>query len=181
MFDLDDFLGQCVTAARESQPRLAVRDVLSRARAGGGVADALGGATHGIEVLHHSPELTVLNVMWPPLFRIDPHDHHMWAAIAIYGGREDNAFFRREAGTLRATGWKVLGEGDVTLLGDDTIHSVENPTRGYTGAVHVYGGDLMSTPRSQWSGEPPLEEPYDIESVRREFDRAQARYEAVTA
>jgi predicted metal-dependent enzyme (double-stranded beta helix superfamily) len=69
-----------------------------------------------------------------------------------------------------------LSEGDVALLGDDTIHSVENPTRGYTGAIHVYGGDLMGTARSQWTGEPPLEEPYDIESVRRAFDRAQQRF-----
>ncbi len=39
----------------------------------------------------------------------------------------------------------------------------------------------MSTPRSQWTGEPPLEEPDDIESVRREFDRAHACYEVITA
>ncbi|RPI11245.1 MAG: hypothetical protein EHM63_01950 [Actinobacteria bacterium] len=176
MFDLDDFLTRCITAGRETEPRLAVRDVLDQALADAGLADAFAGSTHGIDVLHHAPDLTVLNVVWPPLFRIYPHDHHMWAAIAIYGGQEDNVFFRREAGTLQKSGGKALREGDVKLLGDDTIHSVENPTRGYTGAIHVYGGDLMGTSRSQWTGEPPLEEPYDIDSVRREFDRAQARY-----
>jgi predicted metal-dependent enzyme (double-stranded beta helix superfamily) len=181
MFDLDAFLAQCISARRETEPRLAVRDVLDQALVDGGLADAFAATTHGIELLHHDDDLTVLNVVWPPLFRIYPHDHHMWAAIAIYGGQEDNVFFRRQAGTLQSTGGKVLREGDVRLLGDDAIHAVANPTRGYTGAIHVYGGDLMGTPRSQWRGEPPLEEPYDIDSVRREFDRAQQRFVATSA
>jgi predicted metal-dependent enzyme (double-stranded beta helix superfamily) len=24
-----------------------------------------------------------------------PHNHHMWAIIGVYGGREDNIFWRR--------------------------------------------------------------------------------------
>ena len=43
-------------------------------------------------MLYSAPDLTVINVVWPPLFSLYPHDHRMWAAICIYRGREDNAF-----------------------------------------------------------------------------------------
>ncbi|HTN79780.1 MAG TPA: hypothetical protein VMK16_08905, partial [Acidimicrobiales bacterium] len=132
--------------------------------------------THGIDVIHRSPEITILNVVWPPLFRIYPHDHRMWAAIGIYSGREDNAFFRRNGRGLTDSGGKTLLEGDVLLVGDDAIHSVENPNRAHTGGIHVYGGDFFGVNKSQWTGEPPTEEPYDFTSVQREFDLAQERF-----
>src|ERR1700733_777473 len=97
----------------------------------------------------------------------------MWAAICIYSGREDNAFFRRRADTIVASGGKELLEGDVQLLGDDVIHAVHTPSRSYTGAIHVYGGDFISQPRSQWDAETLMEQPYDLETVSREFERAE--------
>jgi predicted metal-dependent enzyme (double-stranded beta helix superfamily) len=102
----------------------------------------------------------------------------MWAAIAIYGGRETNAFFHRQANTIVASGGKELAQGDVVLLGDDTIHSVTNPAPSHTGAIHVYGGDFVATPRSQWDVETLTEEPYDIEAVRRAFARAEEALQA---
>ena len=119
------------------------------------------------------PSLTVLNVLWPPLFSLLPHDHRMWAAIGIYGGSEDNTFYRRQGSAIVRSGEKELSVGDVLLLGDDTIHAVHNPRRAYTGAVHVYGGDFINTPRSQWDAKTLEEEPYDLEAIRREFDRAE--------
>lgn len=77
--------------------------------------------------------MPVLNVVWPPLFSLYPHDHRMWAAICIYSGREDNAFFRRRDDTIVSSGGKELLEGDVQVLGDDVIHAVHNPARSYTG------------------------------------------------
>jgi len=173
MLDADDLVSECLGAVTEDDPRRATRAVLERALAGGHLADGLGEQPGGLNVWYNAPELTILNVVWPPLFSLLPHDHRMWAAIGIYGGREDNTFYRRAGSTLVTSGGKNLAEGDVLLLGDDTIHAVHNPRRAYTGAVHVYGGDFIRTPRSQWDAETLEEEPYDLEAVRREFARAE--------
>jgi predicted metal-dependent enzyme (double-stranded beta helix superfamily) len=166
---------------RESDARLAIRDVLGWALAEGGLGEAFQLKTQGIEILHHSHDLTVLHAVWPPLVRIYPHDHRMWAAIAVYSGREDNTFFRRDGTSVQQSGGKVLQEGDVMLVGDDVIHAVENPNRAYTGAVHVYGGDFFAMERSQWTGEPPAEEPYNFNSVLREFELAEQRFSESTS
>jgi predicted metal-dependent enzyme (double-stranded beta helix superfamily) len=147
---LDTLVAECVSAVGDDDPRLAVRDVLDRFLADGQIPDAFDQPVAGPGVIYNAPDLTVLNVVWPPLISLFPHDHRMWAAIAIYRRREDNAFYRRQGSTVVASGGKELGEGDVLLLGDDTIHSVHNPARSYTGAIHVYGGDFVGAPRSQW-------------------------------
>jgi predicted metal-dependent enzyme (double-stranded beta helix superfamily) len=174
----DELVAECVEAIAEHDPRLAVRTVLERALADGELADALGERSGDLNVLHHAADLTVLNVVWPPLVSLFPHDHRMWAGIAIYGGREDNTFYRREGSTIVTSGGKELDEGDVLLLGDDTIHAVHNPRRTYTGAIHVYGGDFFSTPRSQWDADTLEEEPWDLAAVTKEFERAEAEFKA---
>jgi hypothetical protein len=56
---------------------------------------------------------------------------------------------------------------------------VRNPAQSsYTGAIHVYGGDFVATPRSQWDPATLSEEPYDLEAVHREFDRAEQAFNA---
>jgi predicted metal-dependent enzyme (double-stranded beta helix superfamily) len=123
--------------------------------------------------LYNTDEFTVLNVVWPPKMTLYPHDHRMWAAIGIYGGSEQNVFYRRSGPTIEKSASKSLTRRDVLLLGDDAIHSVHNPLRSHTGAIHVYGGNFIRTPRSQWPPETLIEEPYDLEAVRREFARAE--------
>jgi predicted metal-dependent enzyme (double-stranded beta helix superfamily) len=173
MLDLDDLVTECCGAVVEHDPRRATRAVLERALAGGELADVLGGYAAGLNVLYNAPDLTVLNVVWPPRFRLLPHDHRMWAAIAVYGGREENTFYRRQGSAIITSGGKELVDGEVLLMGDDTIHAVHNPQHSYTGAVHVYGGDFIKTARSQWDAKSLKEEPYDLEAVRREFQRAE--------
>ena len=173
MVTVEELVAECMEAVAESDPRAAVREVLARAVASRELADGFGGPTAGLTVLHNATNLTVLNVVWPPGFSIFPHDHRMWVGIGIYGGREDNAFYRRRAGTIVGSGGKQLLQGDVQLLGDDVIHAVHNPSRSYTGAIHVYGGDFIATSRSQWDAETLEEQPYDLEAVRREFARAE--------
>jgi predicted metal-dependent enzyme (double-stranded beta helix superfamily) len=129
-----------------------------------------------LDIWYLSPTLTVLNAVWPPGMSLYPHDHRMWAAIGIYGGQEDNTFFRRTDGRLVQSGGKDLREGEVVLLGDDTIHAVHNPLGQYTAAVHVYGGDFVNTARSQWDPETLNEEPYDLATVRARFDAAEELY-----
>jgi predicted metal-dependent enzyme (double-stranded beta helix superfamily) len=176
VFDLDSFLADCVAATAETQPRLALRELLDRAlddpRA---VATALPAERAGIERLHVSPELTVLKVVWAPGMRIFPHDHRMWAAIGIYAGQEDNAFYRRGPDGVVPSGGTQLHERDVALLGDDTIHAVLNPRREHTGAIHVYGGDFFTQPRSEFDPETLAEQPYDVERTLALFEAANQR------
>jgi len=181
MTALDTLVAACIEAIGQPDPRGAVREVLARS-----VADsALGGDQYetrvGLHILYRSTDLTVLNVIWPPLMTLFPHDHRMWAAIGIYGGREDNAFYRRNGESLVPSGGREITDGAVLLLGDDVVHSVHNPARhSYTGAIHVYGGDFVGTQRSQWVPPELTEQPYDLDAVRREFDRAERAFRSTS-
>jgi hypothetical protein len=42
--------------------------------------------------------------------------------------------------------------------------------RSYTGAIHVYGGDFVTQPRSQWDPETRLEQPYNYEKILQKFE-----------
>ena len=100
----------------------------------------------------------------------------MWAVIGVYGGREDNIFWRRikddPAGCIEAAGAKSIGKSEVRPLGDDVIHSVTNPTSKLTGAIHVYGGDFFEMHRSEWEPESLAERPYDINANMKLFEDA---------
>jgi predicted metal-dependent enzyme (double-stranded beta helix superfamily) len=173
MFETDSFIATCVEAAGDREPRLAVKDVLERAVAEPeSMARALAPERAGITKLHVAPDITILHVVWAPGMSFGPHDHRMWAAIGIYTGGEDNSFFRRQDGTLTASGGKRLRPRDVALLGDETIHAVANPTNEFTGSIHIYGGDFFATPRSEWRGDPYREQPYDVQYVLDYFEAA---------
>jgi predicted metal-dependent enzyme (double-stranded beta helix superfamily) len=178
-FDVDTFLADCLDARRDGQPTLAVRDVLDRALADApAVEAALARHEGGLEPLHVSDELTVLNVLWAPGMHLFPHDHRMWAAIGIYGGTEHNEFFRRDGDSLQASGRTLAEVGDVLLLGDDAIHAVSNPTERLTGAIHVYGGNFFTVPRSEWDPVELVEQPYDVEHAERAFAEANEAWRA---
>jgi predicted metal-dependent enzyme (double-stranded beta helix superfamily) len=172
MFDIDEFLSECVRAAEEREPRLAVKEVLERAvREPEGVAQALPCTRAELVPLHVSDQLSVLKVVWAPGMSFRPHNHLMWAAIGLYGGQEDNTFYRRASEGIVVSGNRQLATGDVALLGDDTIHAVANPRRQFTGAIHVYGGDITRRPgRSEWDEDTGCEVDYDFKGVRRYFE-----------
>jgi predicted metal-dependent enzyme (double-stranded beta helix superfamily) len=181
MFAIDELIGDCQAAIQEAQPALAVRDVLKRVLdRPGDVAAAFDATEGGLNMLHVSPELTVLHATWAPGMRLFPHNHKMWAVIGIYGGQEDNTFYRRAGHSLVESGGKALTERDVVVLGDDTIHAVENPLGRLTGAIHVYGGDFVNEPRSQWPPEAYAEEPWDMATVNAQFAAANAAWRDVT-
>jgi predicted metal-dependent enzyme (double-stranded beta helix superfamily) len=181
MFDVDQFVADCVAAADETEPRLAIREVLRRAcDRPGQIRDALPSTRAELVTLHRSPHLTILKAVWAPGMRIPPHNHLMWAAIGLYGGQEDNLFYRRTETSLTTSGCRQLHEGDVALLGDDTIHSVHNPRSRLTGAIHVYGGDLVGrSDRSEWDGD--REVSVDFDTARRRFEDANAAMAAANS
>ena len=173
VFDVDQLVADCRGALAETEPRRAIREVLERTvGVPGEVADVLRPQRAGLALLHHADDLTVLHVVWAPKMQLYPHDHRMWAAIAMYTGQEDNAFYRRSGTTLVESGGKELRTGDVVLLGDDTVHAVSNPLARLTGAIHVYGGDFVNQPRSQWGPGPLEERPFDLEEAQRQFSEA---------
>jgi predicted metal-dependent enzyme (double-stranded beta helix superfamily) len=173
MFDLDTFITDCVAARAEAQPRLAIREVLDRAVSDPApVARALPATRAEIDRIHVSDVLTIIKVVWAPGMRIFPHDHRMWAAIGIYGGQEDNSFFRRSPDGVVPSGGTELRERDTVLLGDDAIHAVANPLPRYTAAIHVYGGDFFTQQRSEFDEQTLEEHPYDVTRTMKLFEAA---------
>jgi len=98
----------------------------------------------------------------------------MWAVIGIYGGTEDNKMYRRGPEWIVDAGGRELHQSEVLALGAEAIHSVANPERRFTGAIHVYGGDFFGVPRSEWDPETLLEQPSDGDRTMRRFEEANA-------
>jgi len=175
MFDLDRFIEDCRAAAAEDKTHKAAREVLARALSDPDqVIGALGEPRKSqVQKLYADDRLTIANVVWAPWMTVMPHNHDMWAVIGIYGGREDNIFWRRikddPEGRIEAAGAKALATGEYAPLGRDIIHSVTNPIPKLTGALHIYGGDFFEAHRSEWDPEHLTERPLDIERVRAQF------------
>jgi predicted metal-dependent enzyme (double-stranded beta helix superfamily) len=178
VFDRDRFVAECREAVATDPSHKAVREVTARAiRDPASVLHGLGEPTRaGIELLYRSPEITVLNVVWGPRMSVFPHNHTMWAIIGLYTGREDNIFWRRMPGAeerqIEAAAARSLCAGDVDVLGRDIIHSVLNPIDRLTGAIHIYGGDLVAAERREWNAETLQEGPFDYGRAQQRFDDA---------
>ena len=187
MFATEQFVADCRAALAQDRSQKAVREVVARAVSDpAAVLRGLGEPERGmLQALYRSPELTILNLVWPPLMTILPHNHRMWAVIGIYTGREDNIFWRRVGGEdgpskVEAAGARSLSQRDVEVLGADIVHSVTNPIERCTGAIHVYGGDFFAVERSEWDAESLIERPYNVERNVRRFAEADARFHAAT-
>lgn len=170
MRDLERFIDDCRRAG--GQP--AVREVLEQAMADPArVLAAVGEPERaGVYKLYVGADLTILNVIWGPRMTIMPHNHEMWALIGIYTGREDNIFWKRADGRIKAAGARALSVSDVATLGRDIIHSVTNPIDRLTGAIHIYGGQFFSQPRSEWDPETLVEGPYSVDKTMRLFEES---------
>ena len=96
MFDIDSFVADCRAALAERSSE-AVRDVVRRAIAEpDAILKVLGepsGASAG--VVFQAADLTILNVVWGARQWTLPHNHNHRAIIGMYGGGEDNIFWRR--------------------------------------------------------------------------------------
>lgn len=175
MFDIDAFVADCLTAVESDTTHKSAEEVMRRAMADpSSILAALGEPSEpGITPLYQSSKLTIINLAWKPSTTIPPHNHEMWAVIGVYGGREDNIFWRRikdhPEGLIEAAGAKALSTGAVCPMGADIIHSVTNPIPRLTAALHIYGGDFFEAERSEWEPEDLTEHRLDIEAVRARF------------
>lgn len=186
MFKKDQFVENCKAAVAEGQQ--AVREIMLEAVADpAGIIAELGEPTKpGVYPMHQAEDLTVINFVWAPCMTLLPHNHKMFAVIGIYGGREDNMFWRQldtDGGAgprIEAAGAESMGTGQVATLGPEIIHSVANPITKLTSAIHVYGADFFNPPepRSQWDHETLTEQPWDMEHTRAVFRAAETRYSA---
>ena len=177
MFEKDRFIEDCRAALKEGDPRAAIREIVARAVSEPAqVVRALGEPTRsGVETIYRGDDLTILNLSWGPRMEVGPHDHRLWAVIGIYGGCEENTFFRRADRGLTQHGTQALTTTDAIALGDSIIHAVTNPLDRITSAIHVYGGDFFATPRSQWNAPTFEERPYEVEHTMRAFEEANKR------
>jgi predicted metal-dependent enzyme (double-stranded beta helix superfamily) len=186
MYTKERFTEACLAALKEGpETTRAIRDLVAEfVGAPGAVVDELGTPSMGgITTIHRSDDLTILNVVWAPLMAIYPHNHLTWAVIGIYGGQEDNAFYRRrvEAPGLEQVNGRSLQEQDTVILGPDVIHAVANPRRAYTGAIHVYGGDFFAIERSEWDSPESPEQRYSVDRAMRTFAEANEKAAALLA
>jgi predicted metal-dependent enzyme (double-stranded beta helix superfamily) len=172
-FDKDQLIADCLDAVRsEKRSATAVKEIVGRA-----ISDpaAIESETRPwsdeplMTVWHNTEEMTALHIVWPPEVDLFPHDHNMWAVIGVYGGREDNQFYRRlDDGRIAPHTAKTMLRKDVEALGSQVVHSVRNPTREWTAAIHVYGGDFFTVKRTQWTMdtfEPTTLDPENLKKV----------------
>jgi predicted metal-dependent enzyme (double-stranded beta helix superfamily) len=177
MFQKERFIEECRAALKERHAQAAIRELVEKAVSEPAqVVRALGEPKlAGVDKIFRADDLTILNLCWGPRMVFKPHDHHMWAVIGIYGGREQNIFYRRSEKGLTQHGTKEMSARDTIPLGAAIIHAVTNPLDQITGAIHVYGGDFFATPRSEWDPRTFEEHPYDMEHTMRAFEESNAQ------
>lgn len=177
-FDLDQFLEDVIAANTEERAASAVKEVVERAVSDpAAIEAALGHPSESalFTTLHNTDDLTVLHIVWPPDVDLFAHDHKMWAVIGLYGGREDNSFYRpTDDGWITPAGGKSLLAQDTVMLGSETVHSVANPSREWTGAFHVYGGDFFTAERTMWRADTLEAVPFDVRFTESVLERAAA-------
>ncbi len=175
MFESNQLISDCREALDETNTHAAITQIVKKAVSDPAqvIRDLGEPERAGIDIILRSPELTIINVLWGPGMTMHPHNHNMWAVIGVYGGREDNVFFRRDEGNgLVRHGTKILEVKDTIPLGESIIHQVTNPLSTITAEIHVYPGDFFDTPRSEWYPPEYQERPYDVEHTLRVFEES---------
>ncbi|MEE8376237.1 MAG: hypothetical protein V3S26_07960 [Acidimicrobiia bacterium] len=176
-FAKDLLVADCLAAVRSGEgAHSAVRDIVDLAASTPAAIEAEvrpWSESPMMTIWHRSDELTVLHIVWPPNADLFAHDHNMWAIIGVYGGPEDNQFYRHlQDGRIEPHTGKTLLENDVVALGSEVVHSVRNPTRDWTGTIHVYGGEFFTTPRIMWTKDTFEPVPLDPEWIKANLEAA---------
>ena len=163
----EEFVAQCSAAVKEDRGAGGAKEVVERTVRDRRLIEELP-LEAGVTVLHGAEDLTILHVVMAerPVGAGNPipHNHRLWAVIGVMHGSEENEFFRRSAHRIEPSGsGRVISEGEVLIMGDDTIHSVKNSSSGrLSSALHVYGGDLLAAEKTMWCEPDWAEEPFDF-------------------
>jgi predicted metal-dependent enzyme (double-stranded beta helix superfamily) len=179
-FDKDTLISECLAAVRSGdRSASAVKEIVERAVSSPAAIESAvkpWSESPMMTVWHNSDELTALHIVWPPEVDLFAHDHNTWAVIGVYGGREDNQFYKRlQSGSIAPNASKTMLVKDTVALGPEVVHSVRNPTREWTAAIHVYGGDFFTTPRTRWTMDTLQPVTLDPESLEKGLEEAAAR------
>ena len=143
--NIDHFVVDCIDAVASPGTERAVREGVARLVSDPqGLMQVIGTPTRaGVKRIHVTDTLTIVNVVWAPRMTLMPHNHNMWAAIGVYGGREDNIFWRRltddPLGRIEAAGAKALRPKDAVPLGPAIAPRGPNPTPQPAGSLPGYG------------------------------------------
>ena len=167
MLTVEDLVADCQALVRGADPAHVVAGYLAQLlRDEPDDVKALLGDELESAVLHRGDELTIVKIVLPPRHVFYPHNHLMWAAIAGVAGREDNRFFDLDDERITPTSGASYEEGQVGILPETVIHSVRNASTGHTVGLHVYGGDLVGAPTTDWDPVTGLKQPANSQGPR---------------
>lgn len=148
MLDQGGLILESLVAAAEGEPQRRAQEVLGQAPPGPpAVAAALTATRAEVPRLPASEALTILESVWPPGISCAPPNHRLCAGIGVDDSQEDKISYRRRSGRLVRTGGRARRDRDVLRLGADLTHTVANPRRSLTAALH--GG-----PKDEWDPAP---------------------------
>jgi predicted metal-dependent enzyme (double-stranded beta helix superfamily) len=163
-FDISTFIEDCRHAVEDPDALTVLHAVVERTvRQGPRLATDMPDSIRDVGGLaHYSPELTIPWLEWPPHMYDPPHNHDAWAVVGVYAGEEASTVYRRSTpGPIEPIATGSLTDGEVALLDPDVIHAVTNPRDSWTGALHVYLGDLLAPSRKEWDPTTLVEHPWD--------------------
>lgn len=172
MFDVDQFVGQCLAAGTGPRRIATITDLVRAAVACPEEIDAAfpEEPERDEKVAHASDDLTVLLVRLARDMAYPPHDHGITAVIGAYEGSEINTYWRLNGSRLVQAGGREIQAGEVEHMGPDVIHSVANLALIQSKGLHVYLGDLFGRPRNLWDPQTHERLPYTDEAY---FARSQ--------
>lgn len=153
MFDIGTFVDKCRAAVEGGVDAQAIvaELVADAIRHPSAINDVLAQGGHpGPHLLHRSEGLTVYCVRARPGESVPPHDHLLWSVAGLCSGDEVHALYVREDERVVRDRLVTLTGGDVVTLDEQAVHSSRDAGSSPAVALHVYGGDLFSAPRSAW-------------------------------
>ena len=153
MFDAEDFVAECLIALREGEPIVALKEIVSRAISTPAALNArfplpLDPDDDGI--LYRSGELTVTSAIFPRGFSTGIHNHTVAAVIGVWTGSEENFLYEQSVRGVTLTDAIRVEQGQLLTLTSNAIHDVQIRPSSWSGALHVYLGDIVGISRSEW-------------------------------
>ena len=177
-FDAEAFVEACARLLLEQDPLTAIAELVERAiREPTALERAFPVPVDPDDdgILSRSPELLVANAFFPGGFATGVHDHMVPAVIGVWAGYEDNHMYERTNRGLAKRDVVRLVPGEVLALDETAIHEVHAPSRGWSGALHVYLGDLLGEDRHSWPSPDQPPRPFDGETFEIEWQQAAER------